>query len=607
LSSKVSQYTLLTSPASDDELLIVDVSDTSTPPAGPGGSDKRTTVADLLGTVLPPGGVQTLSNGSTVTTGSAALPVTASAAVSGLILQPPGTAWCQVTIVNQSAYSLTFAASGTSNVADGTSDVIAALTAATYIYDGNTSLWARCGGGTGGGGGGTALTRATVLTASGSAAANTIVPVNTTSGAVTVTLPHAPAQGAVVAVKCITFGTGNPVSIATGGGSDVFNKAGGSTTLSNLLNAANAGAYFCYDATSAIWTDLSDDLPMSELNSLFVQTANGGEEMVSTNATASGAVTLNLANGNVFNLTVTGNITGFTFSGATSGVACGFTLYLTENSTGGYTISGWPGSVTWIGGTAPTLNTAANALNILTFQTLNGGTNWYGSLVEAPSLPLTVPNGGTGAVSITAGEVVLGGTTNYSPLTTVSGVGTALEVLTSDGTSGPPYWAAASGGFSDPMTTEGDLIYENATPAPARLPVGLANQMLGLGPSVTVPGWVPGFGLLATVTGTSYALVNGTGTIVSWSAPSDGNLHLVFMPAVLHVTSAETGGAITYSYTLPDGTTQSGESLYAASTGTGIHAAGGSFYCEPGSTFTVSQSSALTAGVAVLFLQLWGY
>jgi hypothetical protein len=51
----------------------------------------------------------------------------------------------QVTVINESAFALTFAASGTSHVADGVSDVIPALAARTFTYDGNTSLWYRSG------------------------------------------------------------------------------------------------------------------------------------------------------------------------------------------------------------------------------------------------------------------------------------------------------------------------------------------------------------------------------------------------------------------------------------------------------------------------------
>lgn len=105
----------------------------------------------------------------------------------------------------------------------------------------------------------------------------------------------------------------------------------------------------------------------------------GGQETISTNATATGAVTLNLTNGNVFNLTLTGNVT-FTFSGATAGKACSFTAYLKQDSTGNRVVT-WPGTVNWAGAAAPALSTAANSLDIVVFETLDGGTNWYGSLV----------------------------------------------------------------------------------------------------------------------------------------------------------------------------------------------------------------------------------
>jgi len=35
--------------------------------------------------------------------------------------------------------------------------------------------------------------------------------------------------------------------------------------------------------------------------------------------------------------------------------------------------------VKWLGGTAPTLETNPNSVNVLTFLTINGGTTWYGT------------------------------------------------------------------------------------------------------------------------------------------------------------------------------------------------------------------------------------
>lgn len=104
---------------------------------------------------------------------------------------------------------------------------------------------------------------------------------------------------------------------------------------------------------------------------------NGGLEGVSQ-VTASGATTLNLANGNVFDVTLTGNAT-FTFSGATAGKACSFTAYIKQDATGGRQVT-WPGSVKWSGG-VPALTTTGNAIDIVVFESINGGSVWFGSLV----------------------------------------------------------------------------------------------------------------------------------------------------------------------------------------------------------------------------------
>lgn len=89
-------------------------------------------------------GVQVLSNGNTiVTTGNTPLlPVSEASSVTGISLGVPTAANSQVTVINRSNFTITFAASG-SNVADGSSDVIPALTARMFTYDGGTTLWYR--------------------------------------------------------------------------------------------------------------------------------------------------------------------------------------------------------------------------------------------------------------------------------------------------------------------------------------------------------------------------------------------------------------------------------------------------------------------------------
>lgn len=101
-----------------------------------------------LATSQQTGVVTTLANGNTLTPGSTGvLRVTAAAAVTGLILAAGARAGQQVTVVHEgvAANTLTFAASGTSNVADGTSDVITGPSARAFVWDSVTALWYKIG------------------------------------------------------------------------------------------------------------------------------------------------------------------------------------------------------------------------------------------------------------------------------------------------------------------------------------------------------------------------------------------------------------------------------------------------------------------------------
>lgn len=111
---------------------------------------------------------------------------------------------------------------------------------------------------------------------------------------------------------------------------------------------------------------------------IAARVTGGGQETVSA-VTSTASTTLNLTNGNVFNVTLAVATTTFTFSGATSGKACSFAVYLKQDASGNRAVE-WPGGVKWSGG-APTLSTSANAIDVVVFESLDGGTNWYGSLV----------------------------------------------------------------------------------------------------------------------------------------------------------------------------------------------------------------------------------
>lgn len=109
----------------------------------------------------------------------------------------------------------------------------------------------------------------------------------------------------------------------------------------------------------------------------LVRGDSGGIESISENASSGTAVTIDLANGNVHDVTLTGGTATFTFTAPTDNYACSFTLILQQDGTGGRLVS-WPASVWWPGSTAPTLSAAASAVDVFTFFTTNAGTAWYG-------------------------------------------------------------------------------------------------------------------------------------------------------------------------------------------------------------------------------------
>lgn len=91
------------------------------------------------------GTVQTLSTGNTITqvSGQGVARVTAGAAVTGIILAVGTIPGQRLTVIHEgaAANTITFAASGTSNVADGVSDVITGPSARTFVWDSVTTLW----------------------------------------------------------------------------------------------------------------------------------------------------------------------------------------------------------------------------------------------------------------------------------------------------------------------------------------------------------------------------------------------------------------------------------------------------------------------------------
>ena len=123
------------------------------------------------------------------------------------------------------------------------------------------------------------------------------------------------------------------------------------------------------------------------------------------------------------------------------------------------------------------------------------------------------------------------------------------------------------------------------------------------------PGLAAAAGIVkqAATAAAGYTLINGTGTVISWTAPSDGALHRFIIYATLYVTSAETGGEIEFTYTAPNGTNVTLE-LFSPNQGAGNVPPDNAslFVMEAGGTVSVNQTGGLSAGAATLWAEIWG-
>ena len=137
--------------------------------------------------------------------------------------------------------------------------------------------------------------------------------------------------------------------------------------------------------------------PASASDSLKLQDGAGADIVtVSTNKVAygkgiseeavtvtqgSGTVTLDLAQGNFFEFTLTENVTGWTFSNtAASGTASSWIIKITQHASSAKTVA-YPSAVKWAGGTDHVMSTATGSIDIVSMFTIDGGTTVYANIV----------------------------------------------------------------------------------------------------------------------------------------------------------------------------------------------------------------------------------
>jgi hypothetical protein len=147
-------------------------------------------------------------------------------------------------------------------------------------------------------------------------------------------------------------------------------------STTKLADGAVTAAKIGPDAVGA--SQLQDGIPINMQGALL----SGPElrdysETSPAPAISAGALTLDLATGSVFEVTLTENVTSLILANPpAAGRAGSATLIIKQDATGGRTLA-WPGSVRWAGGTQPLVTQAANAVDLYAFITRDTAI-WYG-------------------------------------------------------------------------------------------------------------------------------------------------------------------------------------------------------------------------------------
>jgi len=173
----------------------------------------------------------------------------------------------------------------------------------------------------------------------------------------------------------ITSATWNGVAIAANrGGTGVANNSASTITISGAF-----GTTFTVSGTTAVTLPTTGTLATLAGTETFTNktltnpTVTNYVETLYT-ANTSTAITVDLANGTVQNLTLTGNAT-ITMPTAVAGKS--FIIILSQDATGGRTVT-WS-TVSWPSATAPTITSTASKRDIYSF--FSNGTSWFGVTV----------------------------------------------------------------------------------------------------------------------------------------------------------------------------------------------------------------------------------
>lgn len=178
-------------------------------------------------------------------------------------------------------------------------------------------------------------------------------------------------------VKAQSFNAvGTPAAFASAGGLSLAYNGGGAAIVRAYSNGSGAAGELLLSSTGGL-----TDVVLNASGNFGIGVASpaakfdlGGDYREKVNTANTGtAYTINLSDGTIQILTLTGNCT-FTFPTATAGKS--FMILLKQDGTGSRTVT-WPASVKWPSAAAPTVTSTASKLDKFVFTA--DGTNWYGS------------------------------------------------------------------------------------------------------------------------------------------------------------------------------------------------------------------------------------
>lgn len=169
----------------------------------------------------------------------------------------------------------------------------------------------------------------------------------------------------------ITFPASTGTVLTTAATITVAQGGTGATTLTGLVKGNGTSAFTAVTAPTGAIVGTTDIQTLTN-KTLTNPTVTNYVETVYTANTGT-TLTIDLTNGTVQILTLTGNCT-FTFPTATAGKS--FLLLLKQDATGSRTVT-WPAAVKWPGGATPAITATASKLDKFVFT--SDGTSWFGS------------------------------------------------------------------------------------------------------------------------------------------------------------------------------------------------------------------------------------